>query len=438
MGYLICDNCDIYFEVEDDFDIVSFDICEQCGNKLKLYDSFDDYYNEYSIPNRESIVFGEGYAEKKSSKYNNMTITGAVLGLIGLIGFLAGFSILIILLFFGFLLGIYGYGNSISWNKGIKGESIVAEYLNQLPEDYFVFNDVKFPGSWGNLDHIIIGPNGVFVIETKNITGFFVIDNNEWYYKKHSYFTGTLKRSISQPGKQVLKNTKALKNFLDLNGVNVDDLKIYSIVTLIENNYKIKTKPQDYNMVNPSSIVEFIINNKKEIEPKILNEIAILLEPHCIEITFIKGQKIDSNEIIDPPNNLDIEDIFLHDPVCSKRVHSAYLMGQSRDPKYVEVLCYGTNDKDNNVRQSSILALGNIGDIRAEDTLIELLTDQNPKVRQYTVNALGKMKSKKGLKNLIEMKNDEDSNVVKAVEIVLYGQANDKRLYKLDKKFAEK
>lgn len=356
--------------------------------------------------------------------------------IIGLIGFLMGFSILIGLSFFGFILVFYGYGGGISWNKGIKGENIIAEYLNQLPEDYIVFNDVKFPGSWGNLDHVVLGPNGVFLIETKNYSGFFVIDNIEWYYKKHSYFAGPLKRSISQPGKQVIKNAKALKNYLDLNGVNVNDLVINSIVTLIENNYKIKTKPKQYNIVNPSSIPEFLITGDKNVDPKILNEISSLIGPYCIEITYFKGQNIENNdEILDRPNPLDVHDILLNDPLSAKRSHIAYLLGESRNPKYVELLCEGTKDKHSTVRCSSASALGNIGDIRAEDALINLLTDSNPKVRLDTVNAFGKIKYEKAHKHLREMKNDEDHDVAKAVELVLYKRSSNKRIYNLDKKF---
>ena len=62
---------------------------------------------------------------------------------------------------------------------------------------------------------MVVGPNGVFVIETKNLSGFFVIDDNEWLYKKHSFFNGPLKKSISQPGKQVINNANALKKFLE-------------------------------------------------------------------------------------------------------------------------------------------------------------------------------------------------------------------------------
>ena len=63
-----------------------------------------------------------------------------------------------------------------------------------MPEDYYIFNDVKFPGSRGNLDHVVVGPNGVFVIETKYLAGFFVIDDTEWLFKKYEQFNVPLKR----------------------------------------------------------------------------------------------------------------------------------------------------------------------------------------------------------------------------------------------------
>lgn len=55
-----------------------------------------------------------------------------------------------------------------NWVKGLEGENIVLEQLNTLPENYFVFHDVKLPGGYGNIDHIVVGPTGLFVIETKN------------------------------------------------------------------------------------------------------------------------------------------------------------------------------------------------------------------------------------------------------------------------------
>src|SRR5207248_11280153 len=49
---------------------------------------------------------------------------------------------------------------------GFHGERYVAEELNQLMADGFrVFHDVPFDGF--NIDHVLVGPTGVFVVETK-------------------------------------------------------------------------------------------------------------------------------------------------------------------------------------------------------------------------------------------------------------------------------
>jgi len=280
MGYLICDNCDVYYELVGDLN--DFDTCENCGNKLKFYDSFDDYYNENSEGQREKIIFGKGYAEKKSSKYNSILIIGTDFSLIGLLGFIVTFLSLLILII-GFGLIYYGYNAGKSWNKGIKGEYIVAEYLNQLPEDYFVFNDVKFPGSYGNLDHIVVGPTGIYVIETKNYKGFFLVKGNEFFYKNGS----RVKKAKGQPGKQVMANSMSLKKFLEDNGVNMDGVWISSIVTLIDNNFKIEQKPKYYNVLFPSTIPQFILNSKRNIDRDILKEATLLIKPYCIELSYV-------------------------------------------------------------------------------------------------------------------------------------------------------
>lgn len=55
--------------------------------------------------------------------------------------------------------------------KGAKGEEWVAHELAFLSADYAVFNGLRFRGGKQNFDHIIVGPAGVFVVETKNWRG---------------------------------------------------------------------------------------------------------------------------------------------------------------------------------------------------------------------------------------------------------------------------
>lgn len=54
-------------------------------------------------------------------------------------------------------------------SQGASAEEKISEVLGELPKKYAVFND--FPCPMGNIDHIVVGPTGVFVIETKSHPG---------------------------------------------------------------------------------------------------------------------------------------------------------------------------------------------------------------------------------------------------------------------------
>jgi hypothetical protein len=43
--------------------------------------------------------------------------------------------------------------------------------LAGLPEGFVVFHDLHVPGSPANIDHLVVGPTGVFVVDSKAYTG---------------------------------------------------------------------------------------------------------------------------------------------------------------------------------------------------------------------------------------------------------------------------
>jgi len=57
----------------------------------------------------------------------------------------------------------------VSMLKGAAGEASVGAKLGEFPEEFRVINDLATP--FGNLDHVVVGPTGVFVLDTKNWTG---------------------------------------------------------------------------------------------------------------------------------------------------------------------------------------------------------------------------------------------------------------------------
>ena len=58
-----------------------------------------------------------------------------------------------------------------NWDKGARGEQIVARHLEELPAGFFTFHDLSIAGSRANVDHVVIGPTGVFVIDAKHYGG---------------------------------------------------------------------------------------------------------------------------------------------------------------------------------------------------------------------------------------------------------------------------
>ena len=60
-----------------------------------------------------------------------------------------------------------------SWDTGAVGERIVADRLSRLiPHGWYLLHDVHWPGRpKANLDHVLVGPGGVVVVDAKNWTG---------------------------------------------------------------------------------------------------------------------------------------------------------------------------------------------------------------------------------------------------------------------------
>jgi hypothetical protein len=71
-----------------------------------------------------------------------------------------------------------------AWRLGAKGERRTARILARLERDGFVaFHDLAVPGSPANVDHMVIGPTGVFVIDSKFYRGVvrMGLDGRLWY-----------------------------------------------------------------------------------------------------------------------------------------------------------------------------------------------------------------------------------------------------------------
>ena len=134
MSFLICDKCNGSYELRPGESPEDFDLACECGGELKFHNSSINDYQD--LPKIENIGVEKSYAEQRSSEYDSIIIFGAILGIIGLLGFILISYLSVFILAIGVRLLLYGYNKKENWNKGIRGEQIVANYLTQLPKCY--------------------------------------------------------------------------------------------------------------------------------------------------------------------------------------------------------------------------------------------------------------------------------------------------------------
>jgi hypothetical protein len=67
--------------------------------------------------------------------------------------------------------------DAVAWRRGAAGERRTARLLGPLErQGWAVLHDLAVPGSRANLDHLVIGPGGVFVIDSKQYRGRLQLD----------------------------------------------------------------------------------------------------------------------------------------------------------------------------------------------------------------------------------------------------------------------
>jgi len=58
-----------------------------------------------------------------------------------------------------------------AWEVGAIGEEMLADRLRTLPTTFRVLHDRRIPGTRANIDHIVVGPTAVWVIDAKRYKG---------------------------------------------------------------------------------------------------------------------------------------------------------------------------------------------------------------------------------------------------------------------------
>ena len=164
-------------------------------------------------------------------------------------------EVVLIILFAGLI--VWRIFISSPKNAGKVGEKVVSWKLNWLSKEYIILNDLMLPTQYGTtqVDHIVVSPYGIFVIETKNYKGYIFGNENSKEWKQSLLGKKTIWGWTSQQHKflnPILQNkshSRAIKRLFP----ELEEYQIISIVVFSDNAQLNITAP-NHLVINWSSL----------------------------------------------------------------------------------------------------------------------------------------------------------------------------------------
>ena len=103
--------------------------------------------------------------------------------------------------------------------RGKEGEERVVELLRRVLDDrWTLFRNLKVPGlGGGDLDGVLVGPTGVWLLEIKSFSGRYRNRGEHWFYWKHNGW----RKMRKSPSQQARRNAGRLAAFLKERGVRL-------------------------------------------------------------------------------------------------------------------------------------------------------------------------------------------------------------------------
>ncbi len=150
-----------------------------------------------------------------------------------------------------------------SWRRrgyrfGIRGEEAVVTALSVLDDRHRVFNALVLPGARGDIDHVVVGPGGVFALETKNYSGDFTCYEDRWTRCRN----GTREVMAQSPSRQAIDNARRLGAFLRKCGI---DVSVDPVVVLANRNARIRCEHPVVPVVMRRALVSHLTSPKQRL-----------------------------------------------------------------------------------------------------------------------------------------------------------------------------
>ena len=145
----------------------------------------------------------------------------------------------------GFALAVTGEPHSTrAWERGSIGEQKLAKALAEI-HDLTVLNDRRVPRTRGNLDHIVIAPAGVFVVDAKHYKGLIQIrDRGGLFSRDQRLYVGS--RDCSSLADNMGWQLSAVRGALESAGIDLAAIPVTPVLCFIEGEWPLLLPPESY------------------------------------------------------------------------------------------------------------------------------------------------------------------------------------------------
>lgn len=186
-------------------------------------------------------------------------------------------ALIIFTIYFGYKYYSEEDSTSEAYYKGRIGEKEIFQELGKLPEDYAIFSDITVRRPY-NIDFVVLGPSGIFVVEAKNYKGSIGRENGKvtvnGYFPKEKNFNN-----------QAYAEKKALEAYFLKHSER--SFQVFPIIAFSDDKTDVQLSPdpdKGVSVLHKKDLVDFILSKKKYMS----DQEMIIAERNLLALKFSK------------------------------------------------------------------------------------------------------------------------------------------------------
>jgi hypothetical protein len=147
-------------------------------------------------------------------------------------------------------------------NRGANGELVTGWWLGHLPDGWHVINGVPAGDAGANIDHLVVGPAGVFTINTKNLTGKVWVGPKSILHNRRR--TDFLPKAFAEAREASRLLSTAVGRPVEVRGV----------LAILADDWTIKQRPTDVYVDATRGVKDWMLRQPITLSAREVNELA--------------------------------------------------------------------------------------------------------------------------------------------------------------------